>query len=281
MTSCGVRIPIRSTQQSEFQPEASAPPPWAMASGPSSPSPRLGVNEDPVAGSARCILILHWAERPGKTDMSTHRVTSGGCALCYSLKGGRVPGSSDPWPCEANLPIPVNFRRVLLPNHWLRVQCGNFMNAGRGSQVDNPVMRPEGAAGLSPDSTPIFAEQRRQEAMAGRRVSKSPSGSKTPPTRKLRRTDDSVLAGAAHHGLRWRQPLGQSASASSGLAPPVPHRSEVPQHRNAAMAFGSRVGADRPPQAAEPTDHAGDGGESRGGPRRGLPATPAAEKIGR
>ena len=124
------------------------------------------------------------------------------------------------------------------------------MNAGQGLRLNNPVNRPEGAVGPSPDSTPGSAKQRRQGAMAGRRVSESPSGSETPLLRELRRADDAVLGFAAHHGLRLRQPFAESASAGGGFAPPVPHRSEVPQHRKAAMAFSRLGGADRPPQAA-------------------------------
>ena len=53
-------------------------------------APRLGVDEDPVTGSAHCILIPYWAERLGKTDMFARQVSSRGGALWCSLQGERV-----------------------------------------------------------------------------------------------------------------------------------------------------------------------------------------------
>ena len=53
-------------------------------------APRLGVDEDPVTGSAHCILIPFWAERLGKTDLFARQVSSRGGALWCSLKGDRV-----------------------------------------------------------------------------------------------------------------------------------------------------------------------------------------------
>ena len=53
-------------------------------------APRLGIDEDPVTGSAHCILIPYWAERLGKTEMFARQISSRGGALWCSLKGDRV-----------------------------------------------------------------------------------------------------------------------------------------------------------------------------------------------
>ena len=53
-------------------------------------APRLGVDEDPVTGSAHCMLIPYWAERLGRTEMFARQVSSRGGALWCSLKGDRV-----------------------------------------------------------------------------------------------------------------------------------------------------------------------------------------------
>lgn len=53
-------------------------------------APGLGVDEDPVTGSAHCMLIPYWAERLGRTEMFARQVSSRGGALWCSLKGDRV-----------------------------------------------------------------------------------------------------------------------------------------------------------------------------------------------
>ncbi|MDE0065120.1 MAG: PhzF family phenazine biosynthesis protein [Gammaproteobacteria bacterium] len=53
-------------------------------------APGLGINEDPVTGSAHCILIPYWAERFGKTEMFARQVSARGGALWCFLKGDRV-----------------------------------------------------------------------------------------------------------------------------------------------------------------------------------------------
>lgn len=53
-------------------------------------APKLGIDEDPVTGSAHCMLVPYWAERLGKTELLAHqRSTRGGELLCR-LQGDRV-----------------------------------------------------------------------------------------------------------------------------------------------------------------------------------------------
>ena len=53
-------------------------------------APTGGIDEDPVTGSAHCILIPYWAERLGKTEMFARQVSARGGALWCALKGDRV-----------------------------------------------------------------------------------------------------------------------------------------------------------------------------------------------
>jgi PhzF family phenazine biosynthesis protein len=52
--------------------------------------PNLGINEDPVTGSAHCTLTPYWAERLGKTDLDAHQISSRGGKLRCKLQGQRV-----------------------------------------------------------------------------------------------------------------------------------------------------------------------------------------------
>jgi len=56
--------------------------------------PKAGVNEDPVTGSAHCMLTPYWATRLGKAHLSAHQVSRRGgeifCELKMSPKGDRV-----------------------------------------------------------------------------------------------------------------------------------------------------------------------------------------------
>ena len=52
--------------------------------------PAVGVDEDPVTGSAHCALVPYWAGRTGKTAMSARQVSSRGGELDCELRGGRV-----------------------------------------------------------------------------------------------------------------------------------------------------------------------------------------------
>jgi len=53
-------------------------------------APALGINEDPVTGSAHCALVPFWAEKTGKSDFISHQVSKREGILKVSLKGRRV-----------------------------------------------------------------------------------------------------------------------------------------------------------------------------------------------
>jgi PhzF family phenazine biosynthesis protein len=53
-------------------------------------APALGINEDPVTGSAHCALVPFWAERTGKTEFISHQVSKREGILKVRLKGDRV-----------------------------------------------------------------------------------------------------------------------------------------------------------------------------------------------
>ncbi|MBA4323088.1 MAG: PhzF family phenazine biosynthesis protein, partial [Odoribacter sp.] len=53
-------------------------------------APALGINEDPVTGSAHCALAPFWHGKTGKTDFVSHQVSKRSGILKVSLKGERV-----------------------------------------------------------------------------------------------------------------------------------------------------------------------------------------------
>ncbi len=53
-------------------------------------APALGVDEDPVTGSAHCTLIPYWAARLGKTELSARQLSRRGGRLACALRGDRV-----------------------------------------------------------------------------------------------------------------------------------------------------------------------------------------------
>jgi PhzF family phenazine biosynthesis protein len=53
-------------------------------------APALGIDEDPVTGSAHCALVPFWSERTGKKDFTSHQVSKREGILKVSLKGNRV-----------------------------------------------------------------------------------------------------------------------------------------------------------------------------------------------
>lgn len=53
-------------------------------------APALGVNEDPVCGSAHCCLTPYWAERLGKKQMMAYQCSARGGVLRLRLDGDRV-----------------------------------------------------------------------------------------------------------------------------------------------------------------------------------------------
>ncbi len=53
-------------------------------------APSLGINEDPVTGSAHCLLAPFWAARLGRKKLSAHQVSKrGGEMLCEMTDGGQ------------------------------------------------------------------------------------------------------------------------------------------------------------------------------------------------
>jgi PhzF family phenazine biosynthesis protein len=53
-------------------------------------APALGIDEDPVTGSAHCALVPFWHNKTGKNDFTSHQVSKRSGVLKVSLKGGRV-----------------------------------------------------------------------------------------------------------------------------------------------------------------------------------------------
>ena len=53
-------------------------------------APAVGVDEDPVCGSAHCCLAPYWAHRLGKTDLMANQVSARGGVLRLRLNDDRV-----------------------------------------------------------------------------------------------------------------------------------------------------------------------------------------------
>jgi PhzF family phenazine biosynthesis protein len=53
-------------------------------------APAVGINEDPVTGSAHCALVPFWNARTGKTSFNSHQVSKREGILKVALKGDRV-----------------------------------------------------------------------------------------------------------------------------------------------------------------------------------------------
>ncbi len=53
-------------------------------------APQLGVNEDPVTGSAHCLLTSYWAEKLEKTEFTAYQASARGGVLQVRLDGDRV-----------------------------------------------------------------------------------------------------------------------------------------------------------------------------------------------
>ncbi len=53
-------------------------------------APRFGVPEDPVTGSAHCVLTPYWAERLGKPELAARQVSTRGGELGCEDRGERV-----------------------------------------------------------------------------------------------------------------------------------------------------------------------------------------------
>jgi PhzF family phenazine biosynthesis protein len=53
-------------------------------------APAIGINEDPVTGSAHCILAPFWSGKTGRFDFISHQVSKREGILKVTLKGDRV-----------------------------------------------------------------------------------------------------------------------------------------------------------------------------------------------
>ena len=53
-------------------------------------APAVGINEDPVTGSAHCALTPFWSEKTGKNEFKSHQISKREGILKVSLKGDRV-----------------------------------------------------------------------------------------------------------------------------------------------------------------------------------------------
>lgn len=52
--------------------------------------PQVGIDEDPVTGSAHCALVPYWAQRLGKTGLQARQISSRGGDVDCLLQGDRV-----------------------------------------------------------------------------------------------------------------------------------------------------------------------------------------------
>ena len=53
-------------------------------------APGVGIDEDPVTGSAHCVLVPYWAERLGKKELFARQISARGGKLWCALDGNRV-----------------------------------------------------------------------------------------------------------------------------------------------------------------------------------------------
>ncbi len=53
-------------------------------------APRVGINEDPVTGSAHCCLGPYWAKLLGKTELRAYQASSRGGELLIQVKPDAV-----------------------------------------------------------------------------------------------------------------------------------------------------------------------------------------------
>ena len=53
-------------------------------------APNYGVDEDPVTGSAHCVLAPYWAARLGKEQLTARQISARGGELTCTLRGDRV-----------------------------------------------------------------------------------------------------------------------------------------------------------------------------------------------
>lgn len=53
-------------------------------------APAVGINEDPVTGSAHTFLVPFWSQRLGKTELTAKQISARGGVLYCKLRGDRV-----------------------------------------------------------------------------------------------------------------------------------------------------------------------------------------------
>jgi predicted PhzF superfamily epimerase YddE/YHI9 len=53
-------------------------------------APAMGINEDPVTGSAHCVLVPYWSAKMGKTEFQAYQASSRGGELRLRLLEDRV-----------------------------------------------------------------------------------------------------------------------------------------------------------------------------------------------
>jgi PhzF family phenazine biosynthesis protein len=53
-------------------------------------APKEGIDEDPVTGSAHCLLAPYWSEKLGKAKLKAHQLSKRGGELLCEVKGDRV-----------------------------------------------------------------------------------------------------------------------------------------------------------------------------------------------
>ncbi len=53
-------------------------------------APKIGINEDPVTGSAHCCLASYWSKRLGKNDLVARQVSERGGVVGMHIEGERV-----------------------------------------------------------------------------------------------------------------------------------------------------------------------------------------------
>ncbi len=52
--------------------------------------PQVGIDEDPVTGSAHCALVPYWAKRLGQRSLQARQISARGGSLACELRDGRV-----------------------------------------------------------------------------------------------------------------------------------------------------------------------------------------------
>ncbi|XP_022039136.1 uncharacterized isomerase BH0283 [Helianthus annuus] len=73
--------------------------------------PKIGVDEDPVCGSAHCALALYWHEKLGKCDFVVYQIQA--VLLRWVVKNDRKPQQLEAVTQEAMSPRTISFAQVM------------------------------------------------------------------------------------------------------------------------------------------------------------------------